>query len=71
MSSTEHEAPLFAEGYGRPIEKRTGFSIAPGIYPPSIGGFWRSDRVANDDTGSAYLTGGLAELAALTLSIRA
>lgn len=70
MGVTAHEAPFFAEGFDRPIEKRMCFTIEPGIYLPGVGGFRHSDTVLIGDTGPVCLTGGPVDLDDLTLTIR-
>jgi Xaa-Pro dipeptidase len=70
MGVTGHEAPFFAEGYDRPIEKGMCFTIEPGVYIEGIGGFRHSDTVLIGDAGPISLTGGPVELDAVTLPMR-
>ena len=67
MGVTGHEAPFFAEGYDRPIEKGMCLTIEPGLYIEGIGGFRHSDTVVIDDHGPIRLTGGPTELDELTI----
>ena len=70
MGVTGHEAPFFAEGYERPIEKGMCFTIEPGVYIEGVGGFRHSDTVLIGDEGPVTLTGGPLELDELTLPLR-
>lgn len=70
MGVTGHEAPFFAEGYERPIEKGMCLTIEPGVYIEGVGGFRHSDTVLIGDSGPVMLTGGPVEIEALTLPIR-
>ncbi|VWD55585.1 M24 family metallopeptidase [Burkholderia contaminans] len=69
MGVTAHEAPFFAEGYDRPIEKGMCLTIEPGIYIEGVGGFRHSDTVLIGDEGPVQLTGGPLELDALTFPV--
>ncbi len=71
MGVTGHEAPFFAEGYDRPIEKGMCFTIEPGVYLASVGGFRHSGTVLIGDDGPVTLTRGPLELEELTLPLRA
>lgn len=70
MGVTSHEAPFFAEGYDRPIEKGMCLTVEPGIYIEGLGGFRHSDTVLIGDQGPIQLTGGPVDLANLTLATR-
>ncbi|MFT4065482.1 M24 family metallopeptidase [Paraburkholderia sp.] len=70
MGVTAHEAPFFADGYERPIEKGMCLTIEPGLYIDGVGGFRHSDTVLIGDTGPIALTGGPTELDALTFPVR-
>ncbi|MBY8608752.1 Xaa-Pro peptidase family protein [Burkholderia arboris] len=70
MGVTGHEAPFFADGYERPIEKGMCLTIEPGVYLEGIGGFRHSDTVLIGDNGPVMLTGGPVDIDALTLPMQ-
>ncbi|GAA5015758.1 Xaa-Pro dipeptidase PepQ [Acinetobacter puyangensis] len=69
MGVTGHEAPFFAEGYDRPIEKGMCFTIEPGLYIEGIGGFRHSDTILIGEEGPIMLTDGPISIEELTLPI--
>ena len=69
MGVTAHEAPFFAEGYDRPLEKGMCFTIEPGLYLEGIGGFRHSDTILIGEDGPIMLTDGPISIEELTFPI--
>lgn len=69
MGVTAHEAPFFAEGYDRPLEKGMCLTVEPGLYIEGVGGFRHSDTVLIGEDGPILLTKGPITLEELTLPI--
>ncbi|CAI3127181.1 Xaa-Pro dipeptidase [Acinetobacter calcoaceticus] len=69
MGVTAHEAPFFAEGYDRPLEKGMCLTIEPGLYIEGVGGFRHSDTVLIGEAGSIMLTDGPVEIDELTIPL--
>lgn len=67
---TNHEAPFLAEGYEHEIKPNMIFSVEPGIYLPSIGGFRFSDTVLVTESGNLKMTKAPETLEELTLPIK-
>ncbi|CAM4272750.1 hypothetical protein F901_03583 [Acinetobacter dispersus] len=69
MGVTAHEAPFFAEGYDRPLEKGMCFTVEPGLYLEGIGGFRHSDTILIGEDGPIMLTDGPISIEELTFPI--
>ncbi len=65
-----HEAPFLDLGDHTPIEPGMVFTIEPGLYDSSVGGFRHSDTVAvSEDGGIEILTDYPSDLESLTIPL--
>jgi Xaa-Pro aminopeptidase len=62
-----HEAPFLDVGDHTTLEPRMVFTVEPGLYDPTIGGFRHSDTVVVTDDGMDVLTDYPTDLESLTL----
>ncbi|HEY3541418.1 MAG TPA: Xaa-Pro peptidase family protein [Gaiellaceae bacterium] len=65
-----HEGPFLDRGDATEIVPGMVFTVEPGLYSPSVGGFRHSDTVAVTEDGVEWLTYYPRDLEALTLSSR-
>jgi Xaa-Pro aminopeptidase len=63
-----HEGPFLDRGDRTEIRPGMVFTVEPGLYAPSLGGFRHSDTIAVTDDGVEWLTYYPRDLEALTLS---
>jgi Xaa-Pro aminopeptidase len=64
-----HEAPFLDVGDHTPLEPGMVFTIEPGLYDPTIGGFRHSDTVLVTDDGIDMLTDYPRDIESLTLPV--
>jgi Xaa-Pro dipeptidase len=64
-----HEAPFLDVGDHTPLEPGMVFTVEPGLYEPTIGGFRHSDTVVVTDDGMDILTDYPSDIESLTLSV--
>jgi Xaa-Pro aminopeptidase len=62
-----HEAPFLDVGDGTPVEPGMVFTIEPGVYAPTVGGFRHSDTVAVTEDGLDVLTSYPRDIESLTI----
>jgi Xaa-Pro dipeptidase len=64
-----HEGPFLDSGDDTLIEPGMVFTVEPGLYAPSLGGFRHSDTVVVTQDGIEILTYYPRDLASLTISV--
>jgi Xaa-Pro aminopeptidase len=64
-----HEGPFLDRGDGTEIRPGMVFTVEPGLYAPSVGGFRHSDTVAVTEDGVEWLTYYPRDLESLTLPL--
>jgi Xaa-Pro aminopeptidase len=64
-----HEAPFLDVGDHTPLEPGMVFTVEPGLYDPTIGGFRHSDTVVVTEDGMDILTDYPSDIESLTLSV--
>ncbi len=64
-----HEAPFLDVGDHTVLEAGMVFTVEPGVYDPTIGGFRHSDTVAVTDDGMEVLTEYPSDLVSLTIPV--
>jgi Xaa-Pro dipeptidase len=64
-----HEAPFLDVGDHTRLEPRMVFTVEPGLYDPTIGGFRHSDTVVVTDNGMDVLTDYPRDIESLTLPV--
>ena len=64
-----HEAPFLDVGDSTPIEPGMVFTIEPGLYSPTVGGFRHSDTIAVTPDGIDVLTEYPRDLESLTIPL--
>jgi Xaa-Pro aminopeptidase len=62
-----HEGPFLDRGDRTEIKPGMVFTVEPGLYTPSLGGFRHSDTIAVTDDGVEWMTYYPRDLGSLTL----